>query len=234
MPSNSVLILKNTYSEGPGTIEGYLQESGIPYGILEMGAGETASGMEGFNTLVVLGGPMAVYEIDKYPHLRTGSRLIREAINRDMKVLGICLGAQMVAYCLGASVYEGKEKEMGWLPVELTAGGLKDSHMIKLAIHPVVGDFWRKFKVIQWHGDTFDLPADAVLLASSEMYKNQAFKYRDNVYAFQFHIEADRDMIVDWFKNAPGKEIIALETDRRYEEYSGRARNFYREFFRKK
>jgi GMP synthase-like glutamine amidotransferase len=180
-----------------------------------------------------MGGPMAVYEMDKYPHLVTGSRIIREAINRDIKVLGICLGAQMVAYCLGAQVYKGSEEEIGWCAIELTGDGLKDPLIRRLSIHPRVGDFWRRFKVFQWHSDTFDLPMGAVLLAKSELYRNQAFRYWDNVYGFQFHIEVTKEMILEWFKDSPEINHIMEETEKVYEEYVGRAINFYKEFFRR-
>jgi GMP synthase-like glutamine amidotransferase len=179
-----------------------------------------------------MGGPMGVYEIGQYPHLRIESRIIREAINRDMKVIGICLGAQMIAYCLGSDVYKGPKEEIGWQHIELSGDGIRDPFMKKLAIHPSVGDFWRKLKVFHWHGDTFEIPIGAVLLASSELYKNQAFRYKNNVYGFQFHIEVTKKMIKEWFENRPEADSIVKETDGIYEEYSGRAMNFYKAFFR--
>jgi len=228
----AVLVLKNITSEGPGTIADFLKKEDIPFRIFEIGSGETPSSLEKYNTLIVLGGPMGVYEMDRYPHLIAESRIIREAINRDMRVLGICLGSQLIAHCLGADVYPGPEKEIGWYHVELTGDGLKDPLMRKLAIHPSVGDFWRKFKVFHWHGDTFHLPSGAVLLASSSRYKHQAFRFGDKVYGFQFHIEVTRDMISEWFQDTPEISKVAEETDKIYEEYSHRAMNFYRAFFR--
>jgi len=229
----AVLILKNITSEGPGSIEDFLRKEKITYTIVELGSGETPPTLEKFNTLVILGGPMGVYEMEKYPHLLAGSRIIREALNRDMNVLGICLGSQMIAYCLGAEVNAGPEKEIGWHHIELTGEGLKDPLMRKLAIHPRVGDFWRKFMVFHWHGDTFDLPPGAVLLASSRLYKNQVFRFGSKVYAFQFHIEVTIDMIHDWFQASPDLNKMIDETERIYEEYTGRAINFYKNFFRK-
>lgn len=229
----SVLIIKNIISEGPGTIEDFLRKEDIPFSIVELGSGEIPPPLERFNTLVVMGGPIGVYEMDRYPHLIIASRIIREAINRDMRVLGICLGAQMIAYCLGAKVYPGPEKETGWCHIELTGDGLKDPLMRKLAIHPRVGDFWRRFKVFQWHGDTFDFPLGTVLLARSEQYKNQAFRYGDNIYGFQFHIEVTKDMLFEWFKDMPDMDHLMAETESIYEEYTGRAMNFYKIFFRR-
>jgi len=229
----AVLIIKNIITEGPGTIEVFLREEHIPFRIVDLGSGEAPPPLEGFNSLVVMGGPMGVYELERYPHLVIESRIIREAINRDMRVLGICLGSEMIAHCLGADVYSGPEKEIGWYHVELTGDGLKDPLMRRLAIHPRVGVFWRKFKVFHWHGDTFNLPLDAVLLASSELYKNQAFRYGDNVYGFQFHIEVTKDMLTEWFQGMPDVDKIMKETERIYEEYTGRTMNFYKVFFRR-
>lgn len=227
----AVLIIKNIITEGPGTIEDFLRKEDISFKVVELSSGEVPPSLEDFNSLVIMGGPMGVYEIGQYPHLRIESRIIREAINRDMKVLGICLGAQMIAYCLGSNVYKGPKEEIGWQHIELAGDGIRDPFMKKLAIHPSVGDFWRKFKVFHWHGDTFEIPIGAVLLASSELYKNQAFRYKDNVYGFQFHIEVTGKMIKDWFENRPDVNSIMKETDGIYEEYSGRAMNFYKAFF---
>jgi len=162
-----------------------------------------------------------------------GSRIVREAINRDMHVLGICLGSQIIAHCFGARVYPGPDKEIGWLHIELTGEALKDPLMRKLAIHPRVGDFWRKFKVFHWHGDTFDLPPGAILLASSKLYKHQAFRFGSKVYAFQFHIEVTKDMIREWFQDMPDLNKMIDETEKIYDEYIGRAMNFYKTFFRR-
>ncbi len=227
----AVLIIKNIITEGPGTIEDFLRKEDFSFRVVELSSGEAPPSLEDFNTLVIMGGPMGVYEIGQYPYLRVESRIIREAINRDMKVLGICLGAQMIAYCLGSDLYKGPKEEIGWQHIELTGDGIKDLFMRKLAIHPSVGDFWRKFKVFHWHGDTFEIPIGAVLLASSELYKNQAFRYKNNVYGFQFHIEVTKKMIKEWFENRPEADSLVKETDGIYEEYSGRAMNFYKAFF---
>jgi GMP synthase (glutamine-hydrolysing) len=229
----AVLIIKNIETEGPGTIGDFLKKEGIPFTIVELGSGETSPPLEKFTALIVLGGPMGVYEMDRYPHLMTESRIIREALNRDMKVLGVCLGSQMLAHCLGAEVYPGPQKEIGWFHIELTGDGLKDPLMRRLAMHPRVGDFWRRFKVFHWHGDTFDLPAGSARLAGSHLYENQAFRFGKNAYGFQFHIEATRDMIAEWFKDLPDVEKMLEETEQIYDECGGRAVNFYKTFFGK-
>ena len=230
----SVLIIKNIATEGPGTIEEFLRRKNIPCKIVDLGSGEIPPLLEEFDTLVIMGGPMAVYEFDTYPHLVMGSRLIREAINRDMSVLGICLGCQMVAYCLGAEVYPGQKEEIGWYHIELTGDGLRDPLMRGLAKHPRVGDFWRRFKVFHWHGDTFDLPLNAVPLAKSRLYKNQAFRYGNKVYGFQFHIEVTKDMISEWMQEHPQSDRIMKETEHIHKDLTGRAMNFYKMFFQKR
>jgi len=227
----SVLIIKNIATEGPGTIEEFLRRKDIPFKIVDLSSGEIPPPLEEFGTLVIMGGPMAVYEFDTYPHLVMGSRIIREAINRDMSVLGICLGCQMVAHCLGAEVYQGQKEEIGWYHIELTGDGLRDPLMRRLAAHPKVGDFWRRIKVFHWHGDTFDLPLGAVSLAKSRLYKNQAFRYGNKVYGFQFHIEVTKDMISEWMQEHPQSDRIMKETEAIYKDLIGRATNFYKMFF---
>lgn len=225
-----IAIIKNIKTEGPGSIENYLVENSTPYKIFESEDGDTPSTLEGYSGLIVMGGPMGVYEMDKYNHLKVVSRLIREAINRNIKVLGICLGAQLIAHTLGARVYKGKGEEIGWSDIELTSDGLRDPVMLSLAKHPSVGDVWRKFKVFQWHGDTFEMPIGAVHLAKSKMYENQAFRYKDNVYALQFHIEVTMDLLEKWFEDSSSKEQIFNEAKKILSEYSLRAKNFYRVF----
>jgi len=229
----SVLILKNIKAEGPGTIEGFLEDTGIPYKIVDL-AEEKIKDAEKFDTLIMMGGPMSVNESDIYPYIAKEENLTREFTKKGRRVLGVCLGAQIMAKALGAKVYRGKQPEIGWHDIELTDSGIKDNLMKKLAIHPKAGDFWKKFKVFHWHGETFDIPEGAVRLAKSELYPNQAFKYGDRGYAFQFHIEVEKQMVYDWLKNEPlDQSKLKEETEKLYEIYHGRALNFYKAFFAK-
>ncbi len=147
--------------------------------------------VDGYHGLVVLGGPMGVDQVDKHPHIETELRLIGDAIDRQVPVLGICLGAQLLAKTLGARVMKNPEKEIGWYDVSPTEAGKADPLMCE--IRP--GE-----KIFQWHGDTFELPAGAVHLAESEACANQAFRYGDNIYGFQFHLEVDEAMIGRWLE----------------------------------
>jgi GMP synthase-like glutamine amidotransferase len=227
----SVLILKNIPSEGPGTIEDFLREQGITYRVVELER-EGVDDPELFETLVMMGGPMSVNDEEKYPCIEREIELVREFIAAGKKVFGICLGAQIMAKALGAKVYAGPEKEIGWYDIELTEDGIRDPLIKKLAVHPGAGDFWRRFRVFHWHGETFDIPRGAVRLAKSKIYPNQAFRYGNSAYAFQFHIEVKKDMIYEWLKSEPvdNDELREL-TETVYDEYAGRAMNFYKAFF---
>jgi len=228
-----VLILKNVPAEGGGTIEDYLRESGIGFRVIDLQS-ESLPASQNEDTLVIMGGPMSVNDADAYPFITTEVALAADFMRKGKKVFGVCLGAQIMAKALGANVYPGPEKEIGWYDIELLEEGIRDHLMSKLAVHPRAGDFWKKFRVFHWHGETFDLPKGAVWLAKSALYPHQAFRYGDNAYAFQFHIEVRKEMVFEWLKDEPvdmGK--IAKETEAFYDDYHGRAVNFYRAFFRK-
>lgn len=228
----SVLILKNTPIEGPGTIEDFLRESGITYKVVEISR-EPLPPVDDVDTLVIMGGPMSVNDADKYPYIAEEIDLVKDFIKKGKKVLGICLGAQIMAKALGSEVYPGREKEIGWYDIEVNGNGVRDVLINKLAVHPRAGDYWKRFKVFQWHGETFDVPNGANHLARSAQYPNQAFRYGTKAYAFQFHIEATKEMIYTWLENEPvDMEKITRDTELFYQDYSGRAYNFYKTFFR--
>lgn len=221
-----VLIVKNTAIEGPGTIEDYLKVIRAPYRIINISEGEEVPELSDFSHLVIMGGPMAVYEMDRYRFLKEEALLIERAIRSGLHILGICLGAQMIAHVLGARVYPGKTKEIGWYEVSLTEEGKMDKVMSQLSENG-------KATVFQWHGDTFDIPAGAERLASSELFENQAFRYSDGIYALQFHIEVTPDIIRDWFKDEKDINLddIISETTRLFQTYHRKAKNFYLKFF---
>ena len=145
-----------------------------------------------YNGLVVLGGPMNVDEIDRYPHLSTEIEAIRVALARGIPILGICLGAQLLAAALGANVRPNSVREIGWYRLHPTAAAQGDAlcrHLDGSA-------------VFQWHAYTFDLPPGAVHLASTPTCPNQAFRFGDRAYGLQFHLEADAHLIQRWL-NVP-------------------------------
>jgi GMP synthase-like glutamine amidotransferase len=141
-----------------------------------------------------MGGAMGVYDTDAYPWLETERRWIRRTVEEGVPVLGVCLGAQQLAAALGAAVTTGPSPEIGVDEVELTAEGRTD---------PVLGPEGDRVSVIQWHGDTFEIPDGAVRLASGARYRNQAFRYGRVAYGLQFHIEVDQAMADAWAPELP-------------------------------
>ena len=152
---------------------------------------EVIPSIEGYQALIILGGPMNVDEIDKHPFLETELNVIREAIELDIPILGICLGAQLMAKALGGHVYPAATKEIGWYPLHTTSNGLNDN---------LIQHFQSLQMIFQWHGYTFDLPDDPKVdvLVRGEHCANQAFRYGKQAYGFQFHLEVDRPLIDRW------------------------------------
>jgi GMP synthase-like glutamine amidotransferase len=141
-----------------------------------------------FPAIVVMGGPMGAYDEADHSWLAGEKRLLREAVEADVPVWGVCLGAQLLASALGARVYSGDHPEVGVLPVELTPAAADD---------PVFAGAPSSFPSLQWHADTFDLPDGATLLASSPAYPNQAFRVGRS-YGLQFHLEVPLELATDW------------------------------------
>ena len=224
-----VLIIKNVFSEGPGTIADYLNAKNTPYSICDLSIGDAVPELDSFSHLIIMGGPMAVYEMQQYPYLVNEALFIDRAIKANKYVLGVCLGAQMVAHVLGAKVYPGQKKEIGWYEVALTPDGMSDRLMSALALPDR-----NAAQVFQWHGDTFDLPRNAAWLALSDLFPNQAFRYADRVYALQFHIEVTPAIVLDWMAQEKGLDVasIAAESKKIFNAYYERAMKFYRGFFR--
>ena len=177
----SWLVLRHTQAEGLGLLANVLRELGIHHRYLDLGRGEPLPrDIRSVGGLIVLGGPMAAYEADKYPFLAAESGLVERALTAGRPVLGICLGAQMIAQALGARVYPGERREVGWAPITLTEDGRDD---------PVFGGEDDELVAFHMHGDTYELPPDARNLATSALYEQQAFRWGDLVYGLQFHLE---------------------------------------------
>lgn len=142
-----------------------------------------------YRGLIVLGGPMNVDDQHRYPHLTTELKCIESALRQDKPVLGICLGAQLLAHVLGAPVRRHERHEIGWYDLHTTAAGIQD---------PVLGALGVRAPVFQWHRYTYDLPSGAVQLARTDTCEQQAFRWGNSAYGFQFHLEADAAMIERW------------------------------------
>ena len=185
-----ILYLKHIAIEGPETLGVFFSEAGLPSQTVELWQGE-ACPVEpaGYSAVIALGGPMNVYEEDRYPFLRAEHRLIQQVLAAGLPFLGICLGSQLLAKAGAGRVIRARQEEVGFLPVRLTADGRQDVLFSGLP---------ESFPVFQWHGDTFDLPAGATHLASSAVCPHQAFRLGPRAYGLQFHVEITEKSIREW------------------------------------
>lgn len=179
--SRRLHVLQHVPFEGPATIAGWARERGYRISTTPLYAGAPLPPLGDVDFLVVMGGPMNVDEEDRHPWLAPEKRFIERAVGAGKTVLGVCLGAQLIAAALGAGVYRNRHREIGWFPVELEPPGL--------------ADLPASFEAFHWHGDTFDLPRGAVRVARSAGCENQAFVHGDRVVALQFHLEVDRSAV---------------------------------------
>ena len=182
------LVLQHIACEPPGVFEDVLRERGADLHRVELDEGEPLPAWREYDAIVAMGGPMSVNDDAEVPWLTAEKQLIGEAVRAGVPYWGVCLGVQLLAAALGASVYPGSEPEVGLLPVDLTEAGRAD---------PVFGGFDERLVTLQWHGDTFDLPDGAVRLASSPAYANQAFRF-ERAYGVQFHLEVSAEMAREW------------------------------------
>ncbi len=229
-----VLFIKHIDIEGPGTIADFLEDNKLPYTVIDLSQGDKVPKLEkDFQTVICLGGPMNVYEEEKYPFLRDEDLLLKRIVDEEVPFLGICLGAQLIAKATGARITKNPEKEIGWSKIVLNENGLKDN---------LFKDFPEVFRVFQWHGDTFGIPHGGNRLAFSELCQNQALKYGRNIYGVQFHVEVTKDMIALWSDAYKGEleSLTGIVPDKKKmledysileKDYMKDAERFYVNFF---
>ncbi|RBQ20989.1 type 1 glutamine amidotransferase [Spongiactinospora rosea] len=206
------LVVQHIDFEGPGGIASVAAERGVVLETRKPYLGDALPTVDEIDGLVVMGGPMGALDDDDHPHLATERALLAEAVKRGMPVLGVCLGAQLMAAALGAEILQGPAPEIGLGTVSLTEDGLRD---------PVFGPVGRLLPVFHWHGDTFTAPPGTVRLAQSANYANQAFRAGDRAYGLQFHVELDgglRDAVTPHLpedvKLDPGEADVVEQTGR--------------------
>jgi GMP synthase (glutamine-hydrolysing) len=187
--SMDVVVLQHIACEPPGEYESVLRERGARLHRVELDEGDPLPSLTEFDAIVAMGGPMSVNDDAELPWLTAEKRGIGEAVRAGVPYFGACLGVQLLAASLGARVYAGRRPEVGVLPVTLTPEGAAD---------PIFAGLPRSFPTLQWHGDTFDLPDGAALLASSPAFPNQAFRYGRAAYGIQFHMEVLPAMAREW------------------------------------
>lgn len=187
-----ILVLQHVAHEILGTLNPLLKDRGFRIKYVNFGREpESTPAMDKYNGLIILGGPMGVYEVHRHKHLLHEMHVIEQALKKDVPILGICLGSQLLSHVLGGRVFQGQEPEIGWCPISLTEEGSKD---------PLFRGFNAQEEIFQVHQDTFDLPHSVTHLAQSAMYPAQAFRHGDKVYGFQYHLEVDEAMILRWLK----------------------------------
>lgn len=170
--------------ETVGTIANWANENNHPLTLTHSYTNENLPNLDDFDFLIIMGGPQSPSQQHQYPYLTAEIDLIQRSINAKKLVWGFCLGAQLIGEALGTNTLKSPEKEVGIFPITLSEEGKKD---------PLFHSFGDSFDVIHWHNDMPGIPAGATLLASSKGCPNQAFRYKDHVYAFQFHMEITHD-----------------------------------------
>ncbi|MEP0815281.1 MAG: type 1 glutamine amidotransferase [bacterium] len=183
-----ILIIQNCETEGLGHFIHALAVRGIEFDVCHPYEDDTYPSPVAYDAMIVGGTPMSVCDIEEHAHLLSERTYVAEALEGEVKVLGVCFGAQLLAHILGAEVRPNPVKEIGMYEVQLTEEGKAD---------PIFGGFPESFPVFQWHGDTFDLPGGASLLATGKNCRNQAFR-KDNAIGVQFHLEAGAEDAERW------------------------------------
>lgn len=203
----TIYAIQHLAFEDLGSLEDIFYQLGYRVRYFEAGVDDLKKAFAHEGLLIILGGPIGVYETDDYPFLKDEIAYLKQRLQQKRPTVGICLGAQLMAHALGAKVYAGPQKEIGWSKLDIKS--LADNPLLAL----------ENTEVLHWHGDTFDLPENAELLASSELYPNQAFRVGSQLLALQFHLEVAAESLEKWLightcelRNA-GFNISALRAD---------------------
>ncbi len=202
-----ILIIKHARIEGPGEFSLFFQDTDWKIGIIELEEKDTFPSLNECEAIISLGGPMNVYETDKYRFLTEEEDFLKRALQKEIPILGICLGAQLLAKISGAKVSKAEQREIGWYRVNLTPEGKSD---------PLFKGLDGFLDVFQWHEDTFEIPPAGLLLATSATCRNQALRVKGKpAWGLQFHPEMTPEMLGDWLND----DRVNLNKDKLLLEY---------------
>ncbi|MCX6150901.1 MAG: type 1 glutamine amidotransferase [Ignavibacteriales bacterium] len=215
--------------EGPAYINDWVKEKNHGISFTKFYMNQNPPKIDDFDWLIIMGGPMNIYEEEKYPWLIKEKEFIKEAIKKGKVVIGICLGSQLIADALGSRVYKNENKEIGWFPVQLTKSA---KH------HPLFKFLPNEINVFHWHGETFNLPKDAIHLAESKACKNQMFIYKQRVIGIQFHLEMTKKSIEEIIENCQDElqqniYVQTAEEIKNQMDYSNQCNNLMKELLDK-
>lgn len=229
--SEEILILKHIDIEGPGSIEEFFRNTAWNFRVIDLSREKlVAEDVRDLDAVISLGGPMNVYEDNKYPFLKDETEFLKKAISEEIPVLGICLGSQLLAKACGAKIKKAKTKEIGWYKVNLTDEGRGE---------PLFENLSSELSVFQWHQDSFEIPEGGVHLAKSSSCLNQAFRFGRNAYGLQFHLEVTPEMVERWINKYVKKDCaefdvkdMLIESYKRKEAFRKQANTVYLNFSR--
>lgn len=210
-----IWVFQHVPYEGLGTFEQVFQELGVElrriFSWKEDLRSLQVSEASDCDGIIVMGGPMSANDGRELPFIREELRIIEETLKAQRPFLGVCLGSQLLAKALGMRVHRGEKKEIGWYPLWMRPEAKGD---------PLLGGFPQRLEMFQWHGETFELAAGSVLLASSELFLHQAFRYGAKAYGLQFHAEMTAEMISDWYREGKG-EISSSGLEANWQDIAG-------------
>lgn len=222
--------LQHIPAENPGSILLWAEQKKYPVTYTRLYEKQAFPDQNDYDWLIIMGGPMNIYEENKYPWLIREKEFIKAAIDNNKLIIGICLGGQLIADVIGGRVVQNKHREIGWFPVKFSEKALSMPQFCFLPEKPVV---------FEWHGDTFiDLPEETVIVAANEACENQAFVFRNRVYGFQFHLESTLKIINDLIKICgdemiPGQYVQSAEKILAEKNYIGQVNQWMELFLSK-